>query len=236
MAGDVPTVHDRRPVEPAVGHHVVPLHGRRAGRVGRTTARGGDRPRLPSRCRRLPGRGPGLDRRATPCRASTHGGRGCRFRRSGRGPFTFFVEAASNPSFPRLPALGQLGSLSTAGDAPLYRLRHASIGRRDDDVFDLLLDVEVLARADARSLPADEAPADGCCASSRPRSTSSTRRRRRPPQRRPPVAAARTGAAAREPARIRSSPSATRTSTPPGCGRSARRCASVRARSPRRSA
>ena len=39
---------------------------------------------------------------------------------------------------------GHLGSLSTAGDQPIYSLRQASLSVRDDDVFHLLLDIEVL--------------------------------------------------------------------------------------------
>ena len=73
----------------------------------------------------------------------------------GPGPFTFFVEAASNPAFPGYRP-SALGSLSTAGEAPLYRLRQASIGQRDDVVLGLLLDVDVLLGL-ARSMPADEA-------------------------------------------------------------------------------
>ncbi len=71
------------------------------------------------------------------------------------GPFTFHVEAASNPAFPGFRP-SSLGSLATAGNTPLYRLRHASIGRRDDAVFHLLLDVDVLLGL-ARSLPAEDA-------------------------------------------------------------------------------
>ena len=73
----------------------------------------------------------------------------------GPGPFTFFVEAASNPAFPGFRP-SPLGSLTTAGESPLYRLRQASIGRRDDAVLHLLLDVDVLLGL-ARSLPADDA-------------------------------------------------------------------------------
>jgi alpha-mannosidase len=73
----------------------------------------------------------------------------------GPGPFTFFVEAASNPAFPGYRP-SPLGSLATAGEKPLYRLRHASLGARDDDVFGLLLDVDVLLGL-ARSMPPDEA-------------------------------------------------------------------------------
>ncbi|HEX2783042.1 MAG TPA: hypothetical protein VHN36_05620, partial [Ilumatobacteraceae bacterium] len=38
----------------------------------------------------------------------------------GPGPFTFYVEAASNPAFPGF-APSQLGSLTTAGDRSLYK-------------------------------------------------------------------------------------------------------------------
>ncbi|MEP7046821.1 MAG: alpha-mannosidase, partial [Ilumatobacteraceae bacterium] len=73
----------------------------------------------------------------------------------GPGPLTFFVEAASNPAFPGYrPSL--LGSLATAGDKPLYRLRQASLNVRDDVALGLLLDVDVLLGL-ARSLPTDDA-------------------------------------------------------------------------------
>ena len=71
------------------------------------------------------------------------------------GPFTFFVEAASNPAFPGYRP-SPLGSLATSGNKPLYRLRHAALASRDDTVFGLLLDAEVLLGL-ARSLPLDEA-------------------------------------------------------------------------------
>jgi len=61
------------------------------------------------------------------------------------GPLEVVVEAASNPAFPMVGGRGgNLGSLRTAGDAPLYRLRHAFLAVRDDEVFHLLLDIEVL--------------------------------------------------------------------------------------------
>ena len=59
------------------------------------------------------------------------------------GPLTVLLEAASNPAFPSFRA-SALGSLDTAGEAPLYTLRRADLGLRDDEVFGLLLDVEVL--------------------------------------------------------------------------------------------
>ncbi|MDP9465009.1 MAG: alpha-mannosidase, partial [Actinomycetota bacterium] len=72
----------------------------------------------------------------------------------GQGPFTFFVEAASNPAFAGYRP-SPLGSLATAGDTALYRLKQALLGRRDDTVFHLLLDVDVLLGL-ARSLPTGE--------------------------------------------------------------------------------
>ena len=72
----------------------------------------------------------------------------------GPGPFTFYVEAASNPAFPGFaPSL--LGSLATAGEQPLYRLVHASLCTRDEGAFHLLLDVDVLLGL-AASLPNDD--------------------------------------------------------------------------------
>lgn len=64
----------------------------------------------------------------------------------GAGPVEVVLEAASNPAFPmrRMSVDGNLGSLRTAGDAPLYRLRSASLAVRDREVFHLLLDAEVL--------------------------------------------------------------------------------------------
>ncbi|MFZ9627874.1 MAG: alpha-mannosidase [Ilumatobacteraceae bacterium] len=60
------------------------------------------------------------------------------------GRLELFVEAASNPAFPMRVGGRNMGSLRTAGDAPIYRLRQASLGLRSADVFHLLLDVEVL--------------------------------------------------------------------------------------------
>jgi alpha-mannosidase len=60
------------------------------------------------------------------------------------GPFTIFVEAASNPSMPTAFRPTPMGSLATAGERPLYRLARADLALRDDDVYGLLLDAEVL--------------------------------------------------------------------------------------------
>jgi alpha-mannosidase len=67
------------------------------------------------------------------------------------------VEAASNPAFPMVGRrFGHLGSLSTAGDQPIYTLRQASLALRNDDVFHLLLDVEVLLGLMTSSPPAEK--------------------------------------------------------------------------------
>ena len=72
------------------------------------------------------------------------------------GSIEIVLEAASNPAFPmRGTRQGELGSLATAGDRPLYRLRQASLGVRDDEVYHLLLDAEVLLGL-MTSLPAKD--------------------------------------------------------------------------------
>jgi alpha-mannosidase len=68
------------------------------------------------------------------------------------GRLQFHVEAASNPAIPSYRPT-PLGSLATAGDQPLYTLRRAELCLRDDTVFHLLLDVEVLLELMA-ALPA----------------------------------------------------------------------------------
>ncbi len=61
------------------------------------------------------------------------------------GPLEIVVEAAANPAFPMAGTrYGHLGSLKTSGETPIYSLRQASLAVRDDNVFHLLLDVEVL--------------------------------------------------------------------------------------------
>ena len=61
------------------------------------------------------------------------------------GPLRLLVEAASNPAFSSADhRTRNYASLATAGDQPLYTLRQASLAVRDDNVFHLLLDVEVL--------------------------------------------------------------------------------------------
>ena len=71
------------------------------------------------------------------------------------GPIELVVEAASNPAFPNDGRRGSdLGSLATAGDRPIYRLRQASLALRSHEVFHLLLDAEVLLGL-MSSLPTD---------------------------------------------------------------------------------
>ncbi|MDO9175217.1 MAG: glycoside hydrolase family 38 C-terminal domain-containing protein, partial [Actinomycetota bacterium] len=72
------------------------------------------------------------------------------------GPLQVVVEAAANPAFPMTGTrYGHLGSLKTSGDTPIYSLRQASLAVRNDAVFHLLLDVEVLLGL-MSSLPATD--------------------------------------------------------------------------------
>ena len=89
----------------------------------------------------------GVHPRRTAVPLSSGGDRGC----------VLLVEAASNPSLGAGFQPSTMGSLETAGDRGLYRLRRADLAVRDDDVFHLLLDAEValgvmrgLALADPR--------------------------------------------------------------------------------------
>ncbi len=60
------------------------------------------------------------------------------------GRLEFYVEAASNPSVGPGFRPSPMGSLETAPDRSIYRLKRAELGLRNDDVFGLLLDTEVL--------------------------------------------------------------------------------------------
>ncbi len=68
------------------------------------------------------------------------------------GPLTALIEAASNPSIGPGYRPTAMGSLDTAGERPLYRLGNVLLCERDDTVFHLLLDIEVLDGL-MRSLP-----------------------------------------------------------------------------------
>jgi alpha-mannosidase len=63
---------------------------------------------------------------------------------AGAGPLSFLIEAAANPAMPASFRPSPLGSLDTAGAAPLYRVTMADLALRDDAVYHLCLDVEVL--------------------------------------------------------------------------------------------
>lgn len=71
------------------------------------------------------------------------------------GRIEFFVEAAANPALGPGFAPSRMGSLDTVPDRPIYRLRRAQVGVRNDEVDALLLDVDVLAGL-LRSLPAHD--------------------------------------------------------------------------------
>jgi alpha-mannosidase len=71
------------------------------------------------------------------------------------GPFTMLVEAAANPMLGAAYQPSPFGSLDTAGDRLLYRLRRADLAVRDDEVYGLCLDVEVLMGV-LHGLPVDD--------------------------------------------------------------------------------
>jgi alpha-mannosidase len=62
----------------------------------------------------------------------------------GPGPLTLIVEAAANPRLGPGFRPSHMGARETAGDAPLYRLGDVLLCQRDETVFQLLLDIEVL--------------------------------------------------------------------------------------------
>ncbi len=70
------------------------------------------------------------------------------------GAVTLHVEAASNPMFPQFTP-SPLGSLDTAGDRLLYRVRQASLVVVDSDAEALAYDIEVLDGV-MRSLAVDD--------------------------------------------------------------------------------
>lgn len=64
---------------------------------------------------------------------------------AGREPIHLLVEAAGNPPIVGSAGINtQFGDPVTAGSAPLYQLRRADIVVRDEDVWHLIYDVEVL--------------------------------------------------------------------------------------------
>ena len=88
---------------------------------------------------------PGADGRGEPVQGIHPRRTGVPLPEAPAGPLEIVVEAAANPAFPMVGTrYGHLGSLKTSGETPIYSLRQASLAVRDDNVFHLLLDVEVL--------------------------------------------------------------------------------------------
>ena len=88
---------------------------------------------------------PGADGRGEPLQGIHPRRSGLPLPASPAGPLQIVLEASSNPAFPMVGTRhGHLGSLATAGNTPIYTLRQASLAVRDEAVFQLLLDVEVL--------------------------------------------------------------------------------------------
>ena len=174
--------------------------------------------------------------RAGRCRASTRGARPSPC--AGEpGPVELVVEAASNPIVPAVPPVAARARRRRPAIEPLYRLDRAELVVVDADAEALLHDLDVLDGV-MRTLAARRpAPGADPRRHRRGRSTCSPARRRvrRRGGRRPGRARAGARRCPPGPAPTASSPPATPTSTRRGCGRCARRCASARARSPRRS-
>ena len=127
----------------------------------------------------------------------------------------YLVEAAANPDIlaDRFAHPTPLGDPRTAGDEPLYTFRRADLAILDEDVWHLILDIEVLRELmlelrRARAAPPRD-PARARSARST-RSTSTTSPARPPP---PAPPRRRPSRSPRTPARTPSPPSATRTST-----------------------
>ena len=141
------------------------------------------------------------------------------------GPLVLHLEAASNPMFPSYTP-SHLGSLDTAGDRLLYRFREASLVVVDAQAEALAYDIEVLDGV-MRALHLDDprrARLQRVLAEALDRISDVDAARRERLRRRWPRTSATLFVTV-------PSPSAMRTSTPPGCGRSAR----PSARSPGRS-
>ncbi|MFI7383848.1 alpha-mannosidase [Streptomyces sp. NPDC049813] len=64
---------------------------------------------------------------------------------AGGEPVQLLLEAAANPAVLRDFEPTTLGDVLTAGDRPIYRFRSADLAVLDEDVWHLVLDVEVLA-------------------------------------------------------------------------------------------
>ncbi|NBE55858.1 alpha-mannosidase, partial [Streptomyces boluensis] len=75
-------------------------------------------------------------------------------RAEGGEPVDLLLEAAANPAVLRDFEPTFLGDVRTAGDRPLYRFAGAELAVFDDEVWHLVLDIEVLSEL-MRELPAD---------------------------------------------------------------------------------
>ena len=131
----------------AVGDDLVPVRRHTSRRLGGPPGRGRDRPRVQPESR------PVSSARGSSSSATTtvRGARcqGIHPRRTNypldasTGDVTLLLEAASNPSFPQFRP-SPLGSLDTAGEAPIYRFRRAELVVVDPDAEALAYDLEVL--------------------------------------------------------------------------------------------
>jgi alpha-mannosidase len=78
------------------------------------------------------------------------------------GPVHLVVEAAANPMIGARHTPTPLGRLATAGAEPLYRLQQASLAVLDTNVFNLLIDLEVIDGL-IDELPAEDPRRDQLC-------------------------------------------------------------------------
>ena len=160
-------------VGPAVGDDVVPPAAARcptdwsARRVEAIVDLGFDADTPGFQCEGLV-RGP--DGRAAAGRPSAAHGRAGRA--GGGRRSSSIVEAASNPTFPQFRP-SPLGSLATAGEAPLYVFDRADLVVVDDDAEALLHDFARPRRRDAHADARPTGAGRGCCACSSARSTPS---------------------------------------------------------------
>ena len=218
---------------PTVGHDLVPGHRARSRRDGRDAA---DTGRSWSSTSASPPGIPGFQAEgwSTPPRASiikaveplnasvplaaSHGGRSSSTSRRASNP-----DLAGTWTF----APTALGDQDTAGDQPSTACASVDVALRDVAVWELLQDFDA-ARTATRSCRLDPAAARRDPARARARARRGGPATMSPARRRPAATCSPSRRSPRRPARARtgSTRSGTRTSTAPGCGRSARRCAS----------
>jgi alpha-mannosidase len=145
-----------------------------------------------------------------------------RVRMPGSGPVSFHVEAAANPLI--IGPVTMLGDPATAGAAPLYRLVRADLAVLDETVYDLAIDLDVLVDL-MRQLPMDSSrrwEIMRACERALDVLDLFDLGRRRP---RRATSSRPSWPCAPRTTRTGSTRSAMPTSTRPGCGRYARRCA-----------